>query len=103
MQEVIIIDDMNEIPKDYKYDTETSDVWVYRHKYTGHEIHIAKQPPLYIQAIYIPENATNGEMLKAMFPRIQIKEGSDFITYSLDGVVGTCVEKSWWNAPYKKQ
>lgn len=30
------------IPKDYLYDTETEDVLVYRHKYTGKEIHIEK-------------------------------------------------------------
>ena len=33
---------INEIPKDYKYDTETKDFLVYRHKYTGDEIHIEK-------------------------------------------------------------
>ena len=38
---------INEIPKDYKYDTETKDFLVYRHKYTGDEIHIEKSIPLY--------------------------------------------------------
>jgi len=36
------------IPKDYIYDTETEEFYVYRHKYTGHEIHIIKEPPIYI-------------------------------------------------------
>lgn len=36
-----------EIPKDYKYDTETEDFLVYRHKYTGDEIHIERPVPLY--------------------------------------------------------
>lgn len=35
------------IPKDYKYDTETKDFLVYRHMYTGHEIHIEKPVPRY--------------------------------------------------------
>ena len=35
------------IPKDYVYDTETKDFYVYRHKYYGDEIHIVKEPPLY--------------------------------------------------------
>ena len=38
---------IEEIPKDYKYDTETEDFLVYRHKYTGHEIHIEKPVPRY--------------------------------------------------------
>ena len=33
---------ITEIPKDYVYDTETNDFIVYRHKYTGEEIHIKK-------------------------------------------------------------
>lgn len=38
---------IKEIPKDYKYDTETEDFLVYRHMYTGHEIHIEKPVPKY--------------------------------------------------------
>lgn len=46
---------------------------------------------------------TNGDMLKAIFPNIQTRnENTDFITYSLDGIVGTCVEAKWWNAPYER-
>lgn len=54
MREVIITDDLNEIPEDYKYDTERSDIFVYRHKYTGDEIHIAKEPPLRAQVKALP-------------------------------------------------
>lgn len=39
------------IPKDYIYDTETEEFYVYRHKYTGHEIHIIKEPPIYCEEI----------------------------------------------------
>lgn len=49
------------------------------------------------------EDMTNGNMLKAIFPNIQTRnENTDFITYSLDGIVGTCVEAKWWNAPYER-
>ena len=51
----------------------------------------------------LPDNPTNGDMIKAMFPNIQTRnENTDFITYSLDGIVGTCVETKWWNTPYEK-
>jgi hypothetical protein len=38
---------LSKIPYDYKYDTETEDCFVYRHKYTGKEIHIEKPIPTY--------------------------------------------------------
>ncbi len=45
--EEIIHTEPEDIPKDYCYDTETPDFYVYRHKYTGKEIHIAKNPKTY--------------------------------------------------------
>ena len=39
--------EIKEIPKDYKYDTETDEFEVYRYIYTGDEIHILKEPQLY--------------------------------------------------------
>ena len=54
------------------------------------------------RCVEIPYNATNGEVIKAIFPNTQIRENkSDFIEYTLDGIVGTCVEKDWWNSLYK--
>lgn len=51
-----------------------------------------------------PENPTNGDMIKAIFPNVKTRDNSDdFITYTFDGIVGTMVEKAWWNAPYKKE
>lgn len=50
------IPEIKEIPKDYKYDTETDEFDVYRHKYTGHEIHILKEPPLYRLEVQTCEN-----------------------------------------------
>lgn len=68
MQEILVMEPDDKIPENYKYDTETKDFFVYRHMYNGDEIHIAKKPPLYIKAIMVPENATNLDMLKAVFP-----------------------------------
>ena len=46
---------------------------------------------------------TNGDMIKTIFPNIQTRnEDTDFMTYTLDGIVGTCVETKWWNAPYER-
>lgn len=42
------VDVLNKIPKDFVYDTETSEFYCYRNKYTGEEIHIIKQPKTYI-------------------------------------------------------
>jgi hypothetical protein len=54
--------------------------------------------------IPIPEGATNGDMIKAMFPNVQIREvcRGELIEFTLDGVVGTTVTKGCWNAPYKR-
>lgn len=41
------VSDIHEIPKNYKYDTGTNEFYVYRHMYTGEEIHILKEPNTY--------------------------------------------------------
>lgn len=43
-----IVKEAPTIPKDYIYDTETDELLVYRHKYTGREIHIVKDPDVYM-------------------------------------------------------
>lgn len=53
-------------------------------------------------AIIIPKNPTNGDMIKAMFPNIEMwGESKNTLDYSLGGMIHR-VLKSWWNAPYKK-
>lgn len=50
----------------------------------------------------IPDNPTNGDMIKAMFPNIEMwGESKNTLNYSLGGMIHR-VLKSWWNAPYKK-
>ena len=51
----------------------------------------------------IPENPTNGDMIKAMFPEVKMwGESEQTLDYSLGGMVHR-VTKSWWNAPYRKE
>ena len=54
-------------------------------------------------AIIIPRGATNGDMIKAMFPNVECREdrlGNVFVISSAQ--LGYIVfRKSWWNAPYK--
>lgn len=53
-----------------------------------------------VNAIEIPKNATNGDVIKALFPNVKIGDcnnNGNFITYT----VGDTVEKAWWYAPYK--
>lgn len=55
-----------------------------------------------IKIIRIPKNATKGEVLKLVFPQLETRDrGGDFITFTLDGIVGSTVEKKWWDAPYE--
>lgn len=51
--------------------------------------------------ILIPKNATKGEVLKLVFPQLETKGGGAFITFTLDGIVGSTVERMWWDSPYK--
>ena len=63
------------------------------------------------QMVLVADNATNGDVIKAMFPDAEIEE----ISTSLNGiivqiivrvdreVVLNCTFKlKWWNAPYKE-
>lgn len=50
-----------------------------------------------INAIPIPDNATNGDMIKAIFPNY------DEIELTEEYPSGkTYFSSDWWNAPYKK-
>ena len=59
--------------------------------------------------IKIPDNATNGDVIKAMFPyseavyREKSDEADAYVTLFIDDC-DICQEYSldWWNAPYKR-
>ena len=58
------------------------------------------------RAILIPEGATNGDMIKAMFPNAEIKSGDKkgnrniFYVWIDNWCIGS-FRLEWWNAPYK--
>ena len=56
-------------------------------------------------AIIIPEGATNGDMIKTMFPNVECGKdelGNVFIISSAQlGYIA--FRESWWNTPYKKE
>jgi len=53
----------------------------------------------------IPDSATNGDVIKALFPCIEVRLVNDdtLVQYTLDGFVGNTVTRDWWNAPYRKE
>ena len=61
-----------------------------------------------VQAIPIPDNATNGDVIQAVFPDIEISDGKGLskvytgIPYGeLIGANIDCM-RDWWNKPYKR-
>lgn len=64
------------------------------------------EPYKKVNEIIIPEDATNGDVIKAMFPKAW---GSDYIdifnkfTLYIDDDHELEVDIDWWNAPYKKE
>lgn len=61
-------------------------------------------------AIIVPKNATNGDMIKAMFPNAEIKEiMGEFDKDQLLGYRTWCGGRSqdylldWWDAPYNAE
>lgn len=53
-----------------------------------------------VNAIVIPESATNGDVIKAMFPNFHTNEMSHTIWVGYDDM---SFRKEWWNAPYKTE
>ena len=49
----------------------------------------------------IPDNATNGEVIKALFPQAEIEKPHLYRVYKLD-IYPTDFTEEFWNAPYKK-
>ena len=56
-------------------------------------------------AIEIPDNATNGDIIKALFDVKEVRKYKTRVTaWTLfDGYIGPIdFQLKWWNAPYKK-
>ena len=55
----------------------------------------------------IPDNATNGDVITAMFPNIEVDDydyGKDPVidVYGIDDTEYITLRKAWWNSPYQK-
>lgn len=51
----------------------------------------------------IPDDATNGDILKAIFKN-QVSKGSDIVAIlDLDGFIISTFTMDWWNSPYKAE
>ena len=57
--------------------------------------------------VIIPKDATNGDMIKAMFPDSEIifKDGSYETTVDWHTKTHRChlFDNDWWNSPYRKE
>lgn len=52
--------------------------------------------------IKLPNNATNGDVIKILFPNLRLY--SDFAYWDVDlGDTHISVDKKWWCAPYKAE
>ena len=52
-----------------------------------------------VNAVIIPEGATNGDVIKAIFPNeVGYGEGATCIYYRK-----MCFDLDWWNSPYRKE
>ena len=53
--------------------------------------------------VVVPDNATNGEVIKAVFPNIIVEYGYGLAIGVDFGVGGERdLSRDWWNAPYKR-
>lgn len=55
----------------------------------------------------IPDNATNGDVLKMLFPQSAYETSNgefEYIWFSVNEYVNLWkIQKEWWNAPYKSE
>ena len=52
-------------------------------------------------AVIIPREATNGDMIKAMFPNCEPYENDDIVDVYELGIHCVTFDSDWWNALYK--
>ena len=90
--------------------------YLYRERPVGLSDDLFKESHLYksimeqevIQAIPIPEGVINGDMIKAMFPTMEIEECNKDVNgnpnfYRIFGLSGVGeFGREFWNAPYKR-
>lgn len=69
-------------------------------------IHEMEKEEFCADVIPIPKGATNGDVIKAMFPNVEFNRGDYGIStcfMKMNNDVGfASLYETWWNAPYKK-
>lgn len=87
--------------------TNPKDIERYDRNYNSMEVYIT-QGELDKEYIHIPKNATNGDMIKAVFPDIEIAD-SPCLDKVYTGImfgkyIGVNIDcmRDWWSAPYKR-
>lgn len=69
-------------------------------QYKSDMLHIQCSPE--VPAIPIPDKATNGDIVKAMFPEGHLIQIGYFIEFRINDMSWS-VTLEWWNAPYRKE
>lgn len=66
-----------------------------------YELCMETYPP--VNLIEIPKNATNGDVIKVMFPLVEVKEKNNgYEVYFGIGTASQYFNYQWWNALYKE-
>lgn len=53
--------------------------------------------------VKIPDNATNGDVIKALFPQMNTKKLKTATVMRIHNIFSASCDLEWWNAPYKKE
>lgn len=53
--------------------------------------------------IEIPDNATNGDVIKAVFPGAKLEESRLLVFMFAQDFDVSLIDRDWWNAPYDKE
>ena len=54
--------------------------------------------------ITVPDGATNGQMIRTMFPDAKIVRGyKEYILVTFLGNISMSFNMDWWNSPYRKE
>ena len=54
------------------------------------------------EVVVINKNATNGDIIKALFPHIETFEPNKYEIAIKQGLGWLAFKKEWWNEPYKR-
>jgi len=80
---------------------------IYNHIVVDSEYFTSSLVNVFKNGTPIPDNATNGDVIKAMFPNAKVDDydyGKDPVidVYGIDDTEYITLRKEWWNEPYQK-